>query len=177
MLKATAPGAPDFYQGTELWDFSLVDPDNRRPVDYQNRSLILKKMKAASEKQSLSIDTLLRRWHDSRIKMFVTWKVLDLRARHADLFRDGNYEPVDGGPNIVAFTRRLGDDAVVVAVPRLAANLVKPGAFPIGDVWGERSLNVAGNWRNLFTGENLEGDQIALRSLFSQFPVAVLEKA
>jgi (1->4)-alpha-D-glucan 1-alpha-D-glucosylmutase len=177
VLKATAPGAPDFYQGTELWDFSLVDPDNRRPVDYQNRAAILKKMKAASEKQSLSIDTLLRRWHDGRIKMFVTWKVLDLRARYVDLFRDGGYEPVDAGPNVVAFTRHRSEEAVLVAVPRLAANLVKPGAFPIGDACGAGSLHAAGNWRNLFTGEKVEGDQIALRALFSQFPVAVLEKA
>jgi (1->4)-alpha-D-glucan 1-alpha-D-glucosylmutase len=177
VLKATAPGAPDFYQGTELWDFSLVDPDNRRPVDYASRGAMLKKMKAAAEKNSLSIDTLLRRWHDSRIKMFVTWKVLDARSRHADLFRDGTYEPIDAGANVIAFTRRHKDDAVVVAVPRLIANLVKPGTFPIGDVWLDASIPISGSWRNLFTGENLEGDQIALRSLFARFPIAVLEKA
>ena len=177
VLKATAPGAPDFYQGTELWDFSLVDPDNRRPVDYTSRSAMLKKMKAACEKDSLSIDTLLRRWHDSRIKLFVTWKVLDARSRHADLFRDGTYEPVDAGPNVVAFTRRSDSDAIVVAVPRLIASLVKPGTCPIGDFWPETSIAMPGSWRNLFTGENSEGDSIALRSLFRRFPVAVLEKA
>jgi len=177
VLKATAPGAPDFYQGTELWDFSLVDPDNRRPVDYASRSAMLKKMKAASEKNSLSMETLLRRWHDSRIKMFVTWKVLDARSRHAELFRDGKYEPIDAGENIVAFQRRFNDDAIVVAVPRLLANRIKPGTFPIGDFWPETSIPLSGSWRNLFTGENLEGDQIALRSLFARFPVAVLEKA
>ena len=177
VLKATAPGAPDFYQGTELWDFSLVDPDNRHPIDYQSRNAMLKKMKAACEKDSLSIDTLLRRWHDSRIKLFVTWKVLDARLRHAELFRDGSYEPIDAGPNVVAFTRRHGDDAVVVAVPRLVANIVKPGTFPIGNVWSDASIPISGSWRNLFTGENLSGDGIALRSLFGRFPVAVLEKA
>jgi len=177
VLKATAPGAPDFYQGTELWDFSLVDPDNRRPVDYASRSAMLKKMKAAAEKESLSIDTLLRRWHDSRIKMFVTWRVLDARSRHANFFRDGTYEPIDAGRNVVAFTRRHKDDVILVAVPRLVANLVKPGTFPIGDVWAEASIPISGSWRNLFTGENLEGDPIALRSLFSRFPVAILEKA
>ena len=86
--------------------------------------------------------------------MFVTWKLLELRARHADLFRDGTYEPIDAGPNVVAFIRRHEDDAVVVAVPRLIANLVKPGTLPIGDVWGDATLPVAGTWRNLFTGEN-----------------------
>ena len=177
VLKATAPGAPDFYQGSELWDFSLVDPDNRRPIDYASRSAMLKKMKAACEKDSLSIDTLLRRWHDSRIKMFVTWKVLEVRSRHAELFRDGTYEPLDAGPNVVAFTRRHNDDAVVVVVPRLVTNLVKPGPFPIGEIWGNASIAISGSWRNVFTQENLQGDPIALRSLFNRFPVAVLEKA
>ncbi|MEA2337495.1 MAG: (1-_4)-alpha-D-glucan 1-alpha-D-glucosylmutase, partial [Thermoanaerobaculia bacterium] len=174
VLKAMAPGAPDFYQGTELWDFSLVDPDNRRPVDYPSRNAMLQTMKAA---RSLSIESLLRRWQDGRIKMFVTWKVLEARARHAELFRDGSYEPIDVGENIVAFTRRLKGEAIVVAVPRLMANLLRPGTFPIGNFWPENSIALPGSWRNLFTGENLEGDRIALRSLFSRFPVAVLDKA
>ncbi|HXA16626.1 MAG TPA: malto-oligosyltrehalose synthase [Thermoanaerobaculia bacterium] len=169
VLKATAPGAPDFYQGSELWDFSLVDPDNRRPVDYQHRAAMLKKMK------TVSVDTLLRRWHDGRIKMFVTWKLLELRARHVDLFRDGTYEPLDAGPNICAFVRRYKDDAVLVAVPRLLASFVKPGTFPIGDVWGDASLGVSGRWRDLFTGDEHEGTEV--RKIFTRFPVAVLEKA
>jgi (1->4)-alpha-D-glucan 1-alpha-D-glucosylmutase len=171
VLKATAPGAPDFYQGTELWDFSLVDPDNRRPVDYSRRATMLKKVKSAS------IDTLLRRWQDGRIKMFVTWKALELRGQLPELFRDGSYEPIDAGPNVVAFVRRHQDDAVLVAVPRLIASLVKPGTFPIGETWGNASLRASGRWRNVFTGESLDGETIAVRSLFETFPVAVLEKA
>jgi len=171
VLKVTAPGTPDLYQGTELWDFSLVDPDNRRPVDYSRRRSTLKKLK------SVSIDTLLRRWTDGRIKMFVTWKVLDLRARHANLFRDGSYEPIDAGPNVCAFIRRHEDDAVLVAVPRLVASLVKPGKFPIGDVWGDAALAVSGSWRDVFTGESFSGDKIALRSAFARLPLAILEKA
>jgi (1->4)-alpha-D-glucan 1-alpha-D-glucosylmutase len=171
VLKATAPGIPDFYQGSELWDFSLVDPDNRRPVDYQRRAAMLKKVKTAS------VDTLLRRWQDGRIKMFVTWKLLELRARHEDLFRDGSYEPIDAGPNICAFVRRHENDAVLVAVPRLIASLVKPGKLPIGDVWGEASLGISGNWRELFTGENHDGPSIPIRAFFESFPFAVLEKA
>jgi (1->4)-alpha-D-glucan 1-alpha-D-glucosylmutase len=177
VLKATAPGAADFYQGTELWDFSLVDPDNRRSVDYEKRSGMLSAMKTAAEKQSLSIETLLRRWQDGRIKLFVTWKLLDVRARHAELFRDGTYEPIDAGPNVVAFIRRHGDDAALIAVPRLIASLVKPGTLPIGDVWGAAALPASGTWRNLFTGEEHEGDGIALRRLFATFPWAVLERA
>lgn len=177
VLKATAPGAPDFYQGTELWDFSLVDPDNRRPVDYERRKAMLKKMKAAAEKQSLSIKELLRRWHDGRIKMFVTWKVLDARAHHAEAFRDGTYEPIDAGANVCSFVRRHRDDAVLVAVPRQVASLVKPGILPIGAVWRDATLAASGRWRNLFTGEEHEGPQIALSRLFATFPMAVLEKA
>ena len=171
VLKATAPGAPDFYQGTELWDFSLVDPDNRRPVDYKRRAAMLKTLKT-----NVSIDTLLRRWQDGRIKMFVTWKLLELRARHEDLFRDGSYEPLDAGPNVCAFIRRNEDDAVLVAVPRLVAGLVKPGTLPIGDVWGDASLAVSGKGRNLFTGEIHEGQGFAIRHLFASFPLAVFEK-
>jgi Maltooligosyl trehalose synthase len=175
VLKATAPGAPDFYQGTELWDFSLVDPDNRRPIDYERRHGMLKKMKAAAAKKSLSIETLLRRWHDGRIKLFVTWKVLDARTRHAGVFRAGTYEPLEAGKNVCAFIRRHGDTAVLVAVPRLVANLVKAGTFPIGDVWGDATLPVSGRWRNVFTGEEHEGDELRLRDLFATLPVAVLE--
>src|SRR5258706_5722433 len=102
VLKATAPGVPDFYQGTELWDFSLVDPDNRRPVDYAARAAMLAKMPAAP--------TLLRRWTDGRVKLFVTQRSLALRAAHTALFRDGAYTPLDAGPNVVAFTRTHGDD-------------------------------------------------------------------
>ena len=171
VIKATAPGAPDFYQGSELWDFSLVDPDNRRPVDYQRRAAMLKKVKTTS------IDTLLHRWQDGRIKMFVTWKLLELRARHADLFRDGSYEPIDAGPNICAFVRRHMDDAVLVAVPRLVASLVKPGKLPIGDVWGDGSIAVSGSWRGLFTEENYDSPAIPIPTLFERFPLAVLEKA
>jgi (1->4)-alpha-D-glucan 1-alpha-D-glucosylmutase len=171
VLKATAPGAPDFYQGTELWDFSLVDPDNRRPVDYRRRRTMLEDVKTKSP------DALLRDWPDGRIKMFVTWKLLEARARHIDLFRDGTYEPVDSGPNVVAFIRRHGDDAVLVAVPRLLASVVKPGTLPIGDVWVAASLSAGGDkWVNVFSGEKHEGNAIALSRLFSKFPTAVLER-
>jgi (1->4)-alpha-D-glucan 1-alpha-D-glucosylmutase len=170
VLKATAPGVPDFYQGTELWDYSLVDPDNRRPVDYEARASLLRKMQGA-----VDIATLLRRWHDGRVKLYVTWKTLALRSRFAELFRDGDYTPLDGGPNVCAFTRSLGGVTVAVAVPRLTTQLTKPGVVPLGDAWPERSLPLSGSWRNIFTGEDLAGEPIGLRNLFASFPVAVLE--
>ncbi len=174
VLKAMAPGVPDFYQGTELWDLSLVDPDNRRPVDYERRSAILRKMKDALGKNTLDFGTLLRRWSDGRAKMFITWKVLELRGRHAELFRSGAYQALDAGPNVCAFLR---GESILIAVPRLLTSLVKPGAFPLGGVWGDQSLSVAGSWRNAFTGDALEGDALPLARVFERFPVAVLERA
>jgi (1->4)-alpha-D-glucan 1-alpha-D-glucosylmutase len=129
------------------------------------------------EVKAASTDTLLHRWEDGRIKMFVTWKLLELRAHHAELFRDGSYEPIDAGPNVVAFIRRHNKDAALIAVPRLIANLVKPGKLPVGDVWGDATLTAVGKWQNVFTGAKLEGDELALSRLFATFPAAVLEKA
>jgi (1->4)-alpha-D-glucan 1-alpha-D-glucosylmutase len=165
VLKACSPGVPDFYQGTEMWDFSLVDPDNRRPVDYEKRMAALRKLPAPQ--------TLLRTWTDGRIKLFTTARTLAARARNIEAFR-GAYRPVDTGtPNAIAFTR--GSDEVLVVVPRLTTQLVKPGQFPLGEVWGDRTLDVSGRWKNVFTGETIEGDQLALRDVFATFPVAVLE--
>jgi (1->4)-alpha-D-glucan 1-alpha-D-glucosylmutase len=172
VLKITSPGVPDFYQGTELWDFSLVDPDNRRPVDYDTRRAMLKKLTTA---KSLDRSTMLRRWRDARVKLYVTWKALDLRARRAELLRDGSYTAIDAGPNVVAFAR---GEELIVAVPRLVTQLVPAGTCPIGDVWGDRriALPSGGTWRNVFTEESLEGDSLRLADVFATFPVAILER-
>ncbi|HVE70202.1 MAG TPA: malto-oligosyltrehalose synthase [Thermoanaerobaculia bacterium] len=163
VLKICSPGVPDFYQGTELWDYSLVDPDNRRPVDYARRASLLPTLGTPSQ--------LLRNWEDGRIKLYVTARALATRARHAASFRDGAYRPVDTGtPNAVAFTRA---DDILVAVPRLTTQLGND--LPLGDVWGDHALNVPGHWRNVFTGETL--DSLELRNVFATFPVALFERA
>jgi (1->4)-alpha-D-glucan 1-alpha-D-glucosylmutase len=162
VLKATAPGLPDFYQGTELWDFSLVDPDNRRPVDYDRRAAMLRDLPRPAE--------LLKTWTDGRIKMFVTARVLAARARHVATFRAANYKRIEAGETCVAFAR--GAD-IVVAVPRLTTRLTR--AVPLGDVWKDAAIAIDGRWRNVFTEEVVEGG--ALRDVFATFPVAVLEKA
>ena len=176
VLKATSPGLPDFYQGTEVWDLSLVDPDNRRPVDYDARQQMLTKLKNAHAKGSLDVASLLKRWADGRIKLFVTWRALDTRARHAATFRDGAYTPLRSeSPNVVAYTR--GDD-ILVAVPRLTTQLVQPPQAPVGAVWGSASVAAEGRWRNVFTGEVVESrdGRIALAELFATFPVALCER-
>jgi (1->4)-alpha-D-glucan 1-alpha-D-glucosylmutase len=167
VLKAMSPGVPDFYQGTELWDFSLVDPDNRRPVDYGRRETMLRQLK-----NGVNTATLLRRWFDGRIKLFITWKLLELRARRAGLFRDGGYEAIDGGRNVCAFRR----DDVLVVTPRFVTELVKPGTIPVGEVWREAALPIGGRWRDIFSNAEIAGESLALSKIFAQFPVAVLER-
>lgn len=165
VLKATSPGVPDFYQGTELWDFSLVDPDNRRPVDYERRMNALRKMP--------SVPALLKNWTDGRIKLFTTVRALACRARNRDAFLAGDYRAIETGtPHAVAYTR--GSDCVLVVVPRLTASLVKPGQWPVGEVWGEHALPLEGRWRNVFTEEEVE--TLTFRNVFASFPVAILER-
>jgi (1->4)-alpha-D-glucan 1-alpha-D-glucosylmutase len=162
VLKVCSPGLPDFYQGTEIWDFSLVDPDNRRPVDYTVRSRMLRRLGTP--------ETLLKNWKDGRVKLFVTERSLAVRARHAELFRDGSYTPIEtGSANAVAFRR--GEDVIAV-VPRLTSQLARAPRLPIGDVWADLSLGVSGRWRNAFTGDIHES--LALRDVLARFPVAVL---
>src|SRR5207244_5444698 len=107
--------------------------------------------------------TLLREWQDGRVKLFTTWRMLELRARRAELFRDGAYEPLDAGPHVCAFVRRHDDAAVAVAVPRFVSRLARPGQFPLGEVWGTATLPLPGRWRNVFTGDEVEGQPLALR--------------
>jgi (1->4)-alpha-D-glucan 1-alpha-D-glucosylmutase len=191
VLKITAPGLPDFYQGTDLWDFSLVDPDNRRPVDYKRRQRLLKTLQKGGD--SVSVETLLRRWTDGRIKLFATWKALEARRAHADLFNDGDYRPLFGKgvlgagatgedrharKNVVAFSRSLGNQQVIVVVPRLLTTVVAVGAHPIGDVWGDAVLEVSdtfGPYTNAFTGESIAvtNGEIPLRNLFARFPLTI----
>jgi (1->4)-alpha-D-glucan 1-alpha-D-glucosylmutase len=152
VLKITAPGVPDFYQGSELWDFSLVDPDNRRPVDYEQRKRLLARVRDADPAE------LLRKWPDGRVKMYVTARALEVRARHAEVFRRGEYRALRAS-HVCAFAR---GDEIVVAVPRLTAS---EGVRP-------STLELRGRWRNVFTGELFEGGD-----LFAKFPVAILERA
>ncbi|HEV7241278.1 MAG TPA: malto-oligosyltrehalose synthase [Thermoanaerobaculia bacterium] len=151
VLKVCSPGVPDFYQGSELWDYSLVDPDNRRPVDYAHRAALLSKLGTPAE--------MLRSWEDGRVKLFVTVRSLAVRRR----LSAAAYRAVDTGtPHAVAFLR--GDD-VLVAVPRLTTTLT----------FGEHALNVPGRWRNVFTEETL--DSLELKNVFASFPVAIFERA
>ena len=160
LLKLTAPGIPDFYQGAELWDLSLVDPDNRRPVDYETRLRLLR------EAQELSAPDILERWEEGLPKLWLIWKTLQLRDDSPELFR-GAYSPaLASGPNaecVIAFMRA---GRLLTVVPRLIQRLS-----------AEDETTVAvpgGKWRNLFTKERVGGGDVPIRTLLRDFPVALL---
>ncbi|QDM16154.1 malto-oligosyltrehalose synthase [Tardiphaga sp. vice352] len=128
-LKATMPGVPDFYQGTELWDFSLVDPDNRRPVNFKQRAAILAKV------QTPDWDALAQDWDSGHIKLAWTRELIRLRSEMAEVFTQGDYEPLEvTGPHaehVIAFARRHGRDAAIVVIGRSFGELTQGGrAWP-----------------------------------------------
>jgi (1->4)-alpha-D-glucan 1-alpha-D-glucosylmutase len=135
LLRMTVPGVPDLYQGNEFWDFSLVDPDNRRPVDYAAREHALQ--------EPLPPVELLANWRDGRIKQALIAQVLNLRAEHAELFRRGNYQALEvlgsQAHNVLAFAREYEDQQAIVIVPIRCAKLLENGAVPQVDAlrWGD----------------------------------------
>jgi len=172
VLKLTVPGVPDIYQGGELWDFNLVDPDNRRPVDWDVRRALLEEVTGASPAE------LAQKWQDGREKMFVARKLLELRRMRPELFAAGDYQPLDAegeaSDYLCAFVRKRGDEALVVAVPRLVHRLYQGG--PAAH-WGRTEITppLLGRWRNVFTGSGLEGqDRVRVSELLADFPVCVL---
>ena len=194
LLKLTSPGVPDIYQGNETWDFSLVDPDNRRPVDYTARRTALQAIRSMHDQEGAGpcAKHLMENLQDGRIKLYLIWKALTFRREHEQLFRDGDYLPlkVHGGcsEHVCAFARHRENEALVVAVPRLLGRLIgEQLGFPIGksawtDTWMELpSDELCEKWINVLTGETLaaqtlgeEGRGIALAQLFGTFPYALL---
>ncbi len=186
LMKIASPGVPDFYQGTELWDLNLVDPDNRRPVDFQRRGRMLEQIQRRhAENPQKLLRELLRKWNDGGIKLYVTWRALGLRRERAEVFQRGSYTPlVASAPcsrQVCAFLRRRGSRWVLVAAPRLMARTAKDLKIS-AQVWGKSALSLPQStprhWRNAFTGEEvvLRRDlALPLAILFRDFPVAMLE--
>lgn len=180
LLKITSPGVPDFYQGTELWDFSLVDPDNRRPVDFAKRKKLLDDLL----KGKPPIDEMLASWEDGRIKLYVTYLTLNTRRTHRELFQKGKYFPlrVEGKRQelVCVFIRQYGDKWSLSAVPRFFTKVSAANVTPVWKkVWGnERVLlpeNTPRDWYNIFTDEHISSDKgMTLADLFNKFPVAML---
>ncbi len=162
LLKLTVPGVPDFYRGTELWDYSLVDPDNRRPVDYDLRRRLLADLAGAT------VEEVMARADEGLPKLWLIRQGLHARQAHAETFATGAYQPITVGgareENVIAFRR---GEAVISVVPRwpllLAGN------------WGDTHVELpAGAWRNVLTGDEWSGGAVQLGALLERFPVALL---
>ncbi|HZY85512.1 MAG TPA: malto-oligosyltrehalose synthase, partial [Gemmataceae bacterium] len=194
LLKVASPGVPDVYQGAELWDFSLVDPDNRRPVDFEARRRMLAELDQKRAGAGGGLPALARELvearEDGRVKMYVLAQALRARRERPGLFSAGEYLPAHSpGPreeNVCAFARRHGEGWALAAAPRLLTHLVGPGQLPLGpDVWQDALLEAPGlapgaRCRNAFTGEVLAAAErdgrawLSLAELFAHFPVALL---
>jgi (1->4)-alpha-D-glucan 1-alpha-D-glucosylmutase len=171
LLKICAPGVPDFYQGSELWDLRLVDPDNHGAVEFQKRSRLLRKLRPKESENGRSLASeLLRTWESGSIKLYVTAQALSFRRDHGAIFLEGDYLPLEASgalkEHVCAFARVQEDEWVVVVVPRMVAGLVVPDEFPIRQsVWGRSAVSLpateAAEWRNLLTGERLETLRVA----------------
>ena len=179
LLRLTVPGVPDLYQGTEFWDFSLVDPDNRRPVDYAERRQALSR--------SASPEDLLSRWHDGHIKQWLVARVLRWRATHPALFQHGQYQPLEicgrHADRLLAFARTHADQTMVVVVPVRAAALLGDSEKPLiaAQQWDDTAVRLPGHLQtralgNLLTDETVrvEGDRIAASELLARVPVGFI---
>ena len=163
LLKLTSPGVPDTYQGTELWDLSLVDPDNRRPVDYETRRKLLREMK------DMQAADVMKRMDDGLPKLWTIYKTLGVRTERRDSFGErGTYKPIQAEgelrQSVVSYGRA---DDVVVVVPRLVMKTLNG--------WGDTSISLpSGEWTNVLSGEKLAGGKLELGHLLDAFPVALL---
>jgi (1->4)-alpha-D-glucan 1-alpha-D-glucosylmutase len=192
LLKLTSPGVPDIYQGNEILEFNLVDPDNRRPVDFETRKQMFENLArdtAAAPNLPARVRDLLVTGQGDAAKVYLTWKTLSLRRQEPRIFQRGSYMPLhvqrDLSDHVVAFARQQEGRTMVVAVPRLCARLMGEAYDSVCEeaIWQDSTLEVPHEgvscYHNLFTGECLplnadEPARIRLSELFCNFPVALL---
>jgi (1->4)-alpha-D-glucan 1-alpha-D-glucosylmutase len=190
LLKLTAPGVPDFYQGSELWDLSLVDPDNRRPVDYPRRIALLASLKEQLARAGENLGGLLQRLlcdaHTGQIKLYLIWRTLQFRLQHRDLFERGEYVPLAAfgskKEHVCAYARILGNRCVLVLVPRLVLGLAGGADLaPMGSgTWEDTAVTVPEGitqCRNVLTGEKVsctDDSGLTVARALNVFPVALL---
>lgn len=179
LVRLTAPGVPDTYQGCEGWNQSLVDPDNRRAVDYAFRRRTLARLERGHDLDMAR--KLLRDYQDGAVKLLVTWAALQARQAQPELFAQGDYRPLDGGKFLLAYAREHAGQSAVVLAPRLALTLTKGKTpWPCGESWGNRSLTLpaTGTYTNALTGEKIRvrNTKVPLAKLLEDFPLALLLK-
>jgi (1->4)-alpha-D-glucan 1-alpha-D-glucosylmutase len=193
LLKITSPGVPDFYQGTETWDFSLVDPDNRRPVNYAKRIELLSSLGASHDVLGTAfLDELMREWRDGRIKLYVINRALLFRKANNELFAEGEYLPMETPgthrERVCAFARTLGEKIAITVAARWFMGLATAPCLPIpSDAWKDTALVLdheiaLGRYRDIFTGRIFAAEQhgdvwtLELRDVLSHLTVALLER-
>jgi (1->4)-alpha-D-glucan 1-alpha-D-glucosylmutase len=162
LIKLTAPGVPDFYQGSELWDLSLVDPDNRRPVDYLLRRRLLAQL------DGMTVEEIWSRIDEGLPKLWIIRQTLKLKRSRKVLEPESSYRPLvargEKSVHVVAYTR---GERIATVVPRLVIKL--------GSKWGDTTLGLPkGCWHNAFTNETFNGGDIPVAKLLERFPVALL---
>lgn len=185
LIKITAPGIPDFYQGSELWDLSLVDPDNRRLVNFHDRSKLLKEIRHGF-KQDLPklISRLLSTPSTGAVKMFVIWRGLQLRSLNMELFGSGSYLPLEvrgsKAKNVISFARQDGKKTSITIVPRLCSQLVEPESLKfIDNIWGSTEVIVPKSCRNMMLSNAFTGETLVCQKSFpvseslSSFPIGL----
>ncbi|HEY3497808.1 MAG TPA: hypothetical protein VGK73_24085, partial [Polyangiaceae bacterium] len=178
LLRLTSPGVADTYQGTELWHQAFVDPDNRRPVDFELRSRMLAGIRERLGDRARLAPELVEDYASGAIKLYVTHQCLSVRRKHPELFLQGDYQALPASEHVVAFTRAVEAQRLIVCVPRLGYVLThgsKP--FALGEVWRDMELPIParGRYENVFTGEKLAlSRSVRLSELLRAFPLALL---
>ncbi|MFS8808236.1 malto-oligosyltrehalose synthase, partial [Synechococcus sp. R6-10] len=185
LIKLTSPGIPDIYQGTELWDLSMVDPDNRRPVDFSRRLAYLEEIQRRVKQDPLQLiaDLLLHR-SDGRIKLFLIYHVLKARQEQPQLFLEGSYIPLQisgsHADHVVAFARQHGKQVLLTVVPRFLTKLIDETQDPLGEsVWADTEIHLPRwkrlDWVNGLTQERIPaGETLPVGVVLKSFPVALL---
>jgi (1->4)-alpha-D-glucan 1-alpha-D-glucosylmutase len=188
LIHLTAPGTPDLYQGDELWNFALVDPDNRRPVNYDERSRLLSTLEECCGDsrigaQEKAVAEMLLHPEDGRIKLYLTWRVLQARRAHPPAFR-GTYSAIEAtgstAAHVIAFLREGAGQAALAIASRLPRTLTGNTDPPIGDYWRSGAIPVpSGRWRCVLSAREIEsaGTALPLRELLGSLPVALFIKS
>jgi (1->4)-alpha-D-glucan 1-alpha-D-glucosylmutase len=186
VLKCVAPGVPDFYQGSELFDFTLTDPDNRRPIGFASRRTALSRLPEARDgiDRSSALRDMVKRGDSGPLKLYVTRSLLHLRRAHRELFDRGSYQALTvTGPlkvNAVALARRQRGDWVVACIPRQTLSAAGPGRFPTGTMWKDTSLRLPKDaprhFEDVLSGRRVsaKAGRLELAECFSDAPVSVL---
>jgi (1->4)-alpha-D-glucan 1-alpha-D-glucosylmutase len=187
LIKIISPGVPDFYQGSDLWDLRLVDPDNRQPVDFAKRVSMLAALKRQSEANTSVAAELARHWEDGRIKLYAIWKALNFRRRRPELFSKGDFvELKSSGPGaeyILAMLRHYKREWVLLVARRWLARATQGQTGDPDIRWREAAIQLPDSapwlWENIFTSEKItiadeHAKSLRVEQLLNHFPIAVL---